>query len=146
MHIHSKSNIIPISDWTWIGAELELDWTWIVVSGLLHRKRNETMMWFSDEVFITTKKSFFAFFLSHCHIAWVSGCYAWQEDFSPVTLPSQGLMCVTGVWREKYAPVTRNALIYNKYDGVTGKSRKIFFVVMKKIIGNPNLFLACFSM
>ena len=73
MHIHSKSNIIPISDWTWIGAELKLDWTWIVVSGLLHLKRNETMMWFSDEVFHHHKiKKIFLHFSCHYLTPWLS--------------------------------------------------------------------------
>ena len=32
MHIHSKSNIIPILNWTWIGTELELNWSCYLVT------------------------------------------------------------------------------------------------------------------
>ena len=55
---------------------------------------------------------------------------------------------VTAMWQENILPVTHNSLIYNKYDGVTGKAWKNFFcfVVMKKIIGKQNLILAYFSM
>ncbi len=32
MPIHYNSNRSPIRNWSWIGLELELDWTWIEVT------------------------------------------------------------------------------------------------------------------
>ena len=121
--LHRKDNCSPILYWIWIEPELEVNWTWIGAATTLHRKRNEIMTWFCDE-FLLYKKSFSAFFLSHRHTYCKSACYAWQEGLSPVTLPSQGYVCVIGAWQEKHASVTHNWLILRLCDGVTGKSRK----------------------
>ena len=104
-------------NWTWIGTATSLQW-----------KRNELKMWFSDVVFLCCfTKKVFAFFLSHRHTCCESASYAWQEGFSPVTLPSQGYVCVIGAWQEKYASVTPNWLILRLCDGVIGKTRKKYF-------------------
>ena len=123
--LHCKDNLSSILHWIWIEPELEVNWTWIGASTSLHRKRNEIKAWFSDEFFIT--KKFLAFFLSHRHTCCESVSYAWQESFSPVTLPSQGYVCVIGAWHEKYASVTPNWLILRLCDGVIGKTRKKYF-------------------
>ena len=81
----------------------------------------------SQFIISSSLKNFFAFFLSHCHTYCESVSYAWQEGFSPVTLPSQGYVCVIGAWQEKYASVTPNWLILRLCDGVIGKSRKKYF-------------------
>ena len=73
------------------------------------------------------REFFFLIFLSHRHIAWVSINYAWQKHVFPVTLLSHIHSLVTAMWQEKDLPVTHNMLIYNKYDGVIGKTRKNFF-------------------
>ena len=72
------------------------------------------------------------FFLSHRHIAWVSTDYVWQEHIFPVTLLSHVNCLVTAMWQDSNLPVTHNSLIHNKYDGVTGKSQKNFFLIMMK--------------
>ena len=119
-----------------IGFGLNLNWTWIGAATTLHRKRNEIMTWFCDE-FLLYKKSFSAFFLSHRHTYCKSACYAWQEGLSPVTLPSQGYVCVIGAWQEKHASVTHNWLILRLCDGVTGKSIKKILAEKKLFCANP---------
>ena len=80
---HCKDNTFPIPDWTWIGAKLELDWTWIETTTTLHQRRNGRNTCYYIELFHNhkNKKSFFAIFLSPATLIDNQGVKWWQILF-----------------------------------------------------------------
>ena len=97
-HINCESNIFPISYWSRIGLELDLNWTWIGVATALHQKKSEIKVRFADIFPRLCKKSFSVFPITLSYLLCISALCVTVRLFSchiAVTRQCMRDRCVT---------------------------------------------------
>ena len=134
---HCKDNTFPIPDWTWIGAKLELDWTWIETTTTLHQRRNGRNTCYYIELFHNhkNKKSFSRFSCHLQHLLIIKELSGDRYFFSVTFLSPENLqhkhslqVLVTGGWQVRKHLSPPNKLILSECCRWQENRKKTFLV------------------